>query len=111
MENEKKKDRQENNFMLRMANIIVDKRNLFFLIFTLIVIFSIFSTGWVKVENKLTAFLPDNARTTEAMDVMGDQFVTYGMARVMVDGISVQEAKKLNTKLSAVDGVMMVEQQ
>ena len=108
MENEKKKDRQENNFMLRVANIIVDKRNLFFLIFTLLVIFSIFSTGWVKVENKLTAFLPDNARTTEAMDVMGDEFVTYGMARVMVDGISVQEAKKLNTKLSAVDGVMMV---
>ena len=39
------------NAMLKICAFIVDKRNLFFLIFGLLIIFSVVARGWVKVEN------------------------------------------------------------
>ena len=38
------------SFMVKLATFIVDKRNLFFLITIILVIFSMFSRGWVEVE-------------------------------------------------------------
>ena len=74
---------KQNNFMVKLASFIVDKRNLFFLITVIALIFSGFSRNWVQVENELTAFLPDDAETKLALDVMEEQFTTYGTARVM----------------------------
>ena len=53
---------QPNNkpsFMVRLATFIVDKRNLFFLLYAFALIFSIVATGWVKVENDITTYLPE----------------------------------------------------
>ena len=61
---------QKPNFMTKLATFIVDKRNLFFLLTIILLIFSAFSRNWVKVENQLTAFLPDSSETKQALDVM-----------------------------------------
>ncbi len=99
---------KQNNVMLKIANFIVDKRNLMFLIFVMAIIFSLFSSKWVKVENQLSAYLPDDSKTKQAMTVMSDQFITYGTARVMVDGVTHDEADALADKILTLDGVMMV---
>ena len=39
------------SFMVKLSTFIVDKRNLFFLITIILVIFSMFSRNWVEVEN------------------------------------------------------------
>ena len=39
--------------MEKIATFIVDKRNLFFLLYAFALIFSIVATGWVKVENDI----------------------------------------------------------
>ena len=44
--------------MEKIATFIVDKRNLFFLLYAFALIFSIVATGWVKVENDITTYLP-----------------------------------------------------
>ena len=46
--------KKENNGMLKLATFIVDKRNLFFLITIILLLFSVFSSKWVNVENDLT---------------------------------------------------------
>lgn len=46
-------------------------------------IFSTFSRNWVNVENSLIPYLPDDAETKQALDLMEEQFTTYGMAEVM----------------------------
>ena len=46
------------NAMTKLAAFIVDKRNLFFLLLAIGVIFSMFSTKWIQVENDLKAYLP-----------------------------------------------------
>ena len=53
----------KNNFMMKLATFIVDKRNLIFLTVIIGIIFSAFSSGWVQVENDLAAFLPDSSRS------------------------------------------------
>ena len=86
--------------MVKLATLIVDKRNLFFLIIIIALIFSIFSRNWVKVENDLTSFLPDTAETKLALKVMEDQFTTYGTAQVMVANITYEDAQKLVDELA-----------
>lgn len=102
------KPKQDHSFMTQLATFIVDKRNLFFLLIVVSLIFSAFSRNWVEVENDLTTFLPDDAETKLALDVMENQFTTYGTADVMVANISYDEAEKLNDTLSDIKGVQSV---
>ena len=66
----------ESSFMLKLATQIVDKRNLIFLLVVIAIVFSVFSRNWVNVENDLTSFLPDDAETKLALNVMEEQFTT-----------------------------------
>ena len=75
---------QESNIMIKISGFIVDKRNLFFLIYIILIIFSAFSRNWVQVENELSAYLPDTAETCIGLDLMEEQFTTYGTAKIMV---------------------------
>lgn len=102
------KSKPDNNFMTKLATLIVDKRNLLFLIIVVLLIFSVFSKDWVEVENDLTSFLPDDAETKIALDLMEKQFTTYGTAEVMVANISYSEAEKLNDTLTEIKGVQSV---
>ena len=74
----KRKEETDNSFMLKVATFIVDRRNLFFLLIGIALIFSAISSKWVKVENDLAAYLPDTTETRRALDLMDDQFITYG---------------------------------
>ena len=99
---------QKPNFMTKLATLIVDKRNLFFLLTLIALVFSAFSRNWVQVENQLTAFLPDDSETKQALNVMEEQFTTYGTADVMVENITYDEAQRLYDVVSAVKGVQSV---
>lgn len=100
--------KHENGFMVKMATFIVDKRNLFFLITIIGLIFSAFSRNWVEVENDLSFYLPDDAETKLALDVMEEQFTTYDTAEVMVANVTYGEALELNDRLAEVKGVQSV---
>ncbi len=95
-------------FMVKLATFIVDKRNLFFLITIILLVFSAFSRNWVEVENDLTAFLPDTAETKLALNVMEDQFTTYGTAEFMVANITYAEAEELSGTIADLKGVQTV---
>ncbi len=95
-------------FMETLATFIVDKRNLFFLLTIIGIVFSIFSRNWVQVENDLTAFLPEDSETKQALNVMEAEFTTYGTADVMVDNITYDEALQLSDTLSEIKGVQSV---
>lgn len=48
-------------------------------------IFSTFSRNWVNVENSLIPYLPDDAETKQALDLMEEQ---YGMAEALSGRLS-----------------------
>ena len=97
------------NAMMKLAAFIVDKRNLFFLLLVIGVIFSMFSTNWIQVENDLKAYLPADCETRRGLDIMDDQFVTYGTAQIMVENVSMDRAQALCGSLKAIEGVQSVD--
>lgn len=74
------KEKPGNSFITKLATFIVDKRNLFFLLTIIMLIFSEFSWNWVQVESDLAAYLPEDSGTRQALDVMEEQFTTFGSA-------------------------------
>ena len=97
-----------NNFMLRICAFIVDKRNLFFLAYIILAIFSAISRNWVEVENDLAYYLPSTSETRMGLDLMEEQFITYGSCKAMVANISYDQGETIKETLENINGVFQV---
>ena len=94
--------------MVKLATFIVDKRNLFFLLAVILLIFSVVARNWVEVESDLTFYLPEDSETKQALNVMEDQFTTYGTAEIMVENITYDAAALLEDTVTGIKGVQSV---
>ena len=89
-----KKSGKKNIFEV-LATFIVDKRNLIFFIYFAAIVFSCVSAGWVKVNDDVTTYLPADTETRRGIEIMSDELVTYGSARVMVTHVTYNLASEL----------------
>ncbi|MBQ7463936.1 MAG: RND transporter, partial [Lachnospiraceae bacterium] len=105
-ENEKKDN--ENGFMMKVATFVVDRRNLFFLLFVIAIIFCVIASKWVKVENDLSAYLSEDSDTRRGLEKMDEEFITYGTAKIMLTNITFDEAQELSEKLEKREDVAML---
>ena len=94
--------------LIRICSFIVDKRNLFFLIYAILILFSLFSSGWISVENELSAYLSEETETKQAMNLMEEEYTTFGSAKVMVSNISLEEAFRVADRIQEAPGVSEV---
>ena len=106
MEKQKKKD---GNFMEKIAAFIVDKRNLFFLIYLVACIFSVISMNWKEVESDITVYLDEECETRQGIETMKEHFATFATARVMLSSVTYEEAKEVYDLITEVEGVTMVD--
>lgn len=104
---EKKENKK--TFWEKIATFIVDKRNGFFLLFIGLIIFCIFSSQWVEVNDDLIDYLPETTETRQGITLMEDEFITYATAKIMVSNITLEEAETIAIKLEEVEGVSGVE--
>ncbi|MBQ7679122.1 MAG: MMPL family transporter [Butyrivibrio sp.] len=102
------KEENNNSVMIKVATFIVDRRNLFFLIFGIAAIFCAIASNLVKVENALSAYLPGTFETRIGLDLMAEEFVTYGSAKVMVSNIVYEDAERLADEIRAREDVSML---
>lgn len=91
--------------MEKLATFIVDKRNLFFLLYIFAIVFCFFSTNWVNVENDITTYLPEDTETRQGLTLMNEEFVTYGSAKIMVSNITYETGEKLQEEMEEIEGV------
>lgn len=103
------KESNGNSAALKACAFIVDKRNLFFLIFILLAVFSVFSRNWVGVENSLAFYLPQSTETKQGIDLMEEEFTTYGSCTIMVANVSFEQGQEIADQISADPGVFTVE--
>ncbi|MBR3296690.1 MAG: MMPL family transporter [Firmicutes bacterium] len=101
-------NKEQTGFMTKLATFIVDKRNLVFLLMGIMLVFSLFSKNWVVVENKLTAYLPSTSETRKGLDVMEDQFTTFGSAKIMFANVSYARAQEIAADIASFEGVQGV---
>ena len=99
---------QQAGFMMKLAAFIVDKRNLVFLLIGISLVFSAISRNWVEVENDLTAYLPATSETRKGLDVMDEQFTTFGSAKLMVANVTYERAQEIADEIAATEGVESV---
>lgn len=100
---------KQGSFMERVAAVIVDKRNVFFLLFAAAAIFCAFSRNWVHICDDITAYLPDNTETRQGLDLMEQEFTTFGTAKLMVANITYEKAVELQHSLGQLEGVRSVD--
>ena len=93
----------------KVATTIVDRRNLLFLFFIILIIFSLFSMSWVEVEDDIVYYLDKDSNTRKGITIMDEEFTTFGMANIMVSNISYingEEIAQLIEKVNGVDSVI-----
>lgn len=108
MEDNNSKGLNMSGAMIHVAAFIVDKRMLFFLIFIIAIIFSAFSSKWVEVENDVTTYLSEDTETKRGINIMDEEFITYGSADVMIANITFDDAKKLKKTLEEKDTIQSI---
>ena len=66
------------------------------------------SSSWVKVEDALSAYLPDSTETSKGLSRMENEFITYGSAKIMVTNITYETACEISDMIEDMDSVVML---
>ncbi len=96
------------NFMLKLAAFIVNKRKAFIALFALACIYSVISIPKVGVINDLTEYLPESTETRQGLDIMEREFTTFGSAKILVSNITYEKALGLGRELEEIKGISAV---
>ena len=91
--------------MRKIAEFIVNKRWFIAAVFVALIVYCAFGITKVKVEYDITRYLPDDTDTAQALDIMNEEFVTYGTATFMVKDVSPEKAEALAADIRKLDGV------
>lgn len=95
--------------MERIATFIVDKRKAFFVIFIVLAVYSIASISKVQVNNDLTDYLSEDTETRQGLDIMNEEFITFGSGKILVANITYQKALDLAKELEEIRGISSVQ--
>ena len=102
-------ERKSEDFMLKLARFIVDKRKAFYLVFLAAVLFCAASVSKVHVNNDITSYLPADTETRRGLTLMEEEFTTLGSGQFMLTNITYDEADQVADEIEQVDGVSSVE--
>lgn len=94
--------------MKKIAEAIVACRYALFALFAAAVIFSVLHIGSTRINYDVTKYLPEDSETKQALEIMDQEFVTYGSALVMVRNVDVETAKQLGAQMAKIPGVRAV---
>lgn len=102
-------ERKSEDFMMKLARFIVDKRKAIYLVFLAAVIFCGASISKVRVNDDITSYLPAETETRRGLSLMEEEFTTLGSGQLMLTNITLEQAQTLADAIEAVSGVSSVE--
>lgn len=88
-----------------VIDFIVNQRRAIEIIFSILVVLNLFCNLFVEINYDLKKYLPANVPSETGINLMEKEFGYPGTARVMMDDVSLYEAKAYKDKIEAVDGV------
>ncbi|MCI1959706.1 MAG: efflux RND transporter permease subunit [Clostridia bacterium] len=91
----------------KMFHFIVTKYRHIQRVFLVLFIICALFYPFVGVNYDLSSYLPQSAPSKQALDVMKSEFGYPGTARVMLNNVSIYEARRIREKISDVDGVSL----
>ena len=91
--------------MKKITSFIVDKKNYIIILFIALIAYCVWGMGQVNIEYDITSYLPSNTDTKQALDIMEEEFVTFGTTKIMLRNISFEDALALHDEIEQLDGV------
>ena len=91
--------------MKKVCKFIVEHSKTILIIFIPILILCALSINKVNIEYSITSYLPADTDTKKALDIMDNEFVTYGTSTFLIRNISYDDANKLKDEIEELDGV------
>lgn len=88
---------------------IVKYRYIILALFAVFAVYCALSLGKVKTNGELAAFLPPSSETRRGLSVMEEEFPPFESARVMVKGVTFEQAQSIANEISRVENVVMTE--
>lgn len=102
------KENEKKNMMMRIASMIVNQRVIISLVFAAACIYCIISIPKVKIVQSLTDYLPETTETRIGLDLMEEEFLTFGTAKIMIANVTYDQAQKLAGELEEIEGISAV---
>lgn len=96
--------------MRKFADFIVNHRKAISVLFVVLIVYCIWGMSQVEVEYDITTYLSEETDTRKALDIMDEEFTTYGTATIMLRNVTFDEAEALHTAISELEGVLYTEQ-
>lgn len=90
------------------VDLIINNRRRIEKVFAVVLILSLICIPMVGVNYDLTKYLPDDSPSAQALDIMEKEFTYPGMGRVLLEDVTLYEAKNIKDRIADVDGVDMV---
>ncbi|WP_226645373.1 efflux RND transporter permease subunit [Mesobacillus subterraneus] len=92
--------------MISIAEKVIKHKKAVVIAFVLFTLISAVAQFFVSVNYNMVDYLPEDAQSTRAMEIMEKEFTAeVPDTRVMVRDISLQEALRIKEELAAIDGV------
>lgn len=91
--------------MKKICKFIVDHSKAILIIFIPILILCALSIDKVNIEYSITSYLPASTDTKKALDIMDEEFVTYGTSTLLIRNISYEDAASLKESIEELPGV------
>ncbi|WP_198507832.1 efflux RND transporter permease subunit [Bacillus sp. FJAT-45037] len=92
--------------VIGIAALIIKHKKAIVTIFSLLTVLSIIGQFFVSVNYNMVDYLPDEAQSTRAIEIMETEFSSaVPNTRVMIDDVSLPEALAMKEALSTIDGV------
>ena len=91
--------------MKKIAGFIVAFRNIFLLLFVGIAIFCVWGMTQASVEYDISKYLSEETDTRQAIDIMADEFPSFGMSQILIRNISFEKADALADEIKELKGV------
>jgi len=94
--------------MEKIARFIVKRRNQIGILFIAMLIISILLIPMVRINYDLSEYVPDSKKAKQGLNIVKEEFGMQCFARVMLNDVTLVQAKEIKDKIAKVDGVDMV---
>ena len=105
MERAEKTEKTKRKEPFSLPDFIIKNNHKIEVVFIVFLIISVLTAPFVSVNYNLANYLPDRVQSRAGLNLMEDTFGYPGTARIMIDDVTLYEAKAYKDRLEAVDGV------
>lgn len=94
--------------MDKLANFIVNHRKKIGIVFIVLILTCLIFIPQVRINYNLSEYIPNTTQSKVALDIVEDEFGMQSIARVMINNVTLPQAKEYKLQIEKVDGVNTV---